>query len=157
MQKFITGETHILVSTSVVEVGVNIPNATVMIIEGAERFGLAQLHQLRGRVARSSTQAYCYLFVSKKKTASTDRLKALITAKNGFELAEEDLKLRGAGSLSGAAQSGLSDLAMEALKNLKLVEAARSEAQKIIASDPTLSSHPLLASALANTKTPHFE
>ena len=157
MQKFLTGETHILVSTSVVEVGVNIPNATVMIIEGAERFGLAQLHQLRGRVARSSEQAYCYLFVSKKKTASTERLKALVTAKNGFELAEEDLKLRGAGSLSGAAQSGLSDLAMEALKNLKLVEAARSEAQKIIASDSTLSSHPLLSAALTHTITPHFE
>lgn len=157
MQKFLANEIHILVSTSVVEVGVNVPNATVMIIEGAERFGLAQLHQLRGRVARSSAQAYCYLFVSKKKTASTERLKALVTAKNGFELAEEDLKQRGAGSLSGNMQSGLSDLAMEALKNLKLVEAARTEAQKIIASDPTLSSYPLLAQVLTKTLTHHFE
>lgn len=157
MNKFLSGETHILVSTSVVEVGVNIPNATVMVIEGAERFGLAQLHQLRGRVARSTTQAYCYLFTSKKKTASTERLKALVTAKNGFELAEQDLKLRGAGSLTGSMQSGLSDLAMEALKNLKLVEAARAEAAAIIAKDPTLSSHPLLRAHLSRVDTMHFE
>jgi len=157
MQEFLAGTIHILVSTSVVEVGVNVPNATVMVIEGAERFGLAQLHQLRGRVARSNDQAYCYLFTSKKKTASVGRLKALVTAKNGFELAEEDLKLRGAGSLTGSQQSGLSDLAMEALKNLKLVEAARSEAASIIASDPTLSSHPLLHNRLTHTDTHHFE
>lgn len=157
MQRFLSGTVHILVSTSVVEVGVNVPNATVMVIEGAERFGLAQLHQLRGRVARSSDQAYCYLFTSKKKTASTGRLTALVTAKNGFELAEEDLKLRGAGSLSGNMQSGLSDLAMEALKNLKLVEAARSEAQKIIEQDPKLSSHPALNERITHASSLHFE
>src|SRR6185436_3382252 len=103
----------ILVATSLVEVGVNVPNATVIIIEGAERFGLSQLHQLRGRVIRSNHQAYCYVFSESKSETSMERLKALKTAKNGFELAEFDLLQRGAGQLYGRKQWGLSDLAME--------------------------------------------
>ncbi|MEK7099768.1 MAG: ATP-dependent DNA helicase RecG, partial [Patescibacteria group bacterium] len=126
MDRFAKGSVDILVATSVVEVGVNVPNATVILIEGAERFGLAQLHQLRGRVIRSSQQAYCFVVPEKFSGNTKDRLKALVTAKNGFELAEYDLALRGSGELYGARQWGVSDIAMEALKNLKLVEAARS-------------------------------
>jgi ATP-dependent DNA helicase RecG len=132
MEKFAKHETDILVATSVVEVGVNVPNATMIIIEGAERFGLAQLHQLRGRVVRSSHQAYCFVFTDTNSAKSLDRLKALQTAKNGFELSELDLGLRGAGDLAGAKQWGITDLGMEAIKNLKMVEAARTEAKDII-------------------------
>jgi len=144
MQEFTDGKIHILCATSVVEVGVNVPNATVIIIEGAERFGLAQLHQLRGRVIRSSHQAYCYVFAEAKSEKTMERLKALKTAKNGFELAELDLTLRGAGELTGAKQWGMSDLAMEAIKNIKMVEAARTEAVKLIETDPELHDFPLL-------------
>ncbi len=159
MQQFATGEIDILVATSVVEVGVNVPNATMIVIEGAERFGLAQLHQLRGRVLRSSHQAYCYLFTDTKTKTPNKRLLALTQAKNGFELAELDLKLRGPGALSGAKQWGLSDLGMEALRNLKMVEAARAEAKKLLDQDPKLAHHPLLVAHLTNqtTKQIHFE
>jgi ATP-dependent DNA helicase RecG len=129
MKGFEDNDTQILVATSVVEVGVNVPNATTIIIEGAERFGLAQLHQLRGRVIRSNHQAYCHVFAETKSQKTKDRLKALKTAKNGFELAEHDLNLRGSGELYGRHQSGISDIAMEAIKNPKMVEAARNEAK----------------------------
>lgn len=156
MRAFLAHETDVLVATSVVEVGVNVPNATVIIIEGAERFGLAQLHQLRGRVVRSTHQAYCYVLTSEGQ--ENNRLKALAKAKSGFELAELDLKLRGPGELYGRSQSGLSDVGMEALKNLKLVEAARTEAEKLVAANPTLSKYPDLQNAigLQSTKV-HFE
>ncbi len=161
MADFVNGDTHILVATSVVEVGVNVPNATIIIIEGAERFGLAQLHQLRGRVLRSSHQAYCYLVAKTKAGIGMDRLKALANAKNGFELAEHDLKLRGAGSLAagnGAKQWGISDLGMEAIKNIKMVEAARKEATDLLLTDPLLTNYPLITSRLASTeKQIHFE
>src|SRR5690606_34848144 len=132
MNRFAQGETQILVSTSVVEVGVNVPNATVILIEGAERFGLAQLHQLRGRVLRSTYQVYCFLYSESKSDTTLTRLKALTTAKSGFELAEIDLQNRGTGELAGGKQWGISDLGMEAIKNIKMVEAARTEAQNII-------------------------
>lgn len=158
MTDFAEHKTDILVATSVVEVGVNVPNATIIMIEGSERFGLAQLHQLRGRVMRSSHQAYCYFVNAGKSQKSKDRLKALTTAKNGFELAEFDLKQRGAGELYGRSQSGLSDLGMEALKNIKLVEAAREEAKALIAVDPTLEEHPELHQQLKKKReTLHFE
>jgi ATP-dependent DNA helicase RecG len=144
MKDFKDGKIHILCATSVVEVGVNVPNATVIIIEGAERFGLAQLHQLRGRVQRSSHQAYCFVFTETTSQKSIDRLRALQTAKNGFELAELDLSARGAGELSGLKQWGVSDIAMEALKNQKMVEAARTEATRLIVLDPDLHTYPLL-------------
>ncbi len=156
MRAFLAHTTDVLVATSVVEVGVNVPNATVIVIEGAERFGLAQLHQLRGRVVRSTHQAYCFVLTS--EGGVTTRLKALEKAKNGFELSEMDLKLRGPGELYGRAQSGLSDLGMEALKNLKLVEAARTEAERIARDDPELTEHPALATAVAAQKDRlHFE
>jgi ATP-dependent DNA helicase RecG len=158
MGRFEKGLVHILVATSVVEVGVNVPNATIILIEGAERFGLAQLHQLRGRVMRSSYQPYCFLMVDKASSANNERLKAIVSAKNGFELAEKDLEIRGAGELYGRRQWGLSDIGMEALKNLKLVEAARTEASALIQKDPTLEKHvDLKARALETIKDLHFE
>jgi len=148
----------ILVATSVVEVGVNVENASLIVIEGAERFGLAQLHQLRGRVIRSNHQAYCYVFTDSQGEKIRERLKALVTAKNGFELAEFDLAQRGAGELAGAKQWGISDLGMEAIKNIKMVEAARKEAIEIIETDPTLSNFPLLKELLESVNTKiHFE
>ncbi len=158
MQDFAEHKIDILVSTSVIEVGVNIPNATVIIIEGAERFGLAQLHQLRGRVIRSTYQSYCYLFADAKSDKTIDRLKALTKATNGFELAELDLALRGAGLLGGDKQWGITDLGMEALKNIKMVEAARNEAIHLIEKDIDLKKSPLLAETLKNKNIKlHFE
>lgn len=139
MLRFNNHEIDVLVATSVVEVGVNVPNATNIIIEGAERFGLAQLHQLRGRVLRGTHQPYCFVVTESKSEKTRDRLKALATAKNGFELAEHDLTFRGSGELYGAKQSGLSDLGMEAIKNLKLVEAARNEARHLVETNPDFS------------------
>lgn len=139
MLRFNNHEIDVLVATSVVEVGVNVPNSTNIIIEGAERFGLAQLHQLRGRVLRGTHQPYCFVVTESKSEKTRDRLKALATAKNGFELAEHDLTFRGSGELYGAKQSGLSDLGMEAIKNLKLVEAARTEARYLVEQNPDLS------------------
>ncbi len=157
MKAFTEGSIKILVATSVVEVGVNVPNATIILIEGAERFGLSQLHQLRGRVLRSNHQAYCYLFTESKSQPTLDRLKALTKAANGFELAEHDLMLRGSGDLSGKKQWGVSDIGMEALKNLKLVEAARAEAKRIVESDVFLKKCPELQKALAERGEVHFE
>ncbi|MFA6397840.1 MAG: ATP-dependent DNA helicase RecG [Candidatus Paceibacterota bacterium] len=158
MKDFSEGNIDILCATSVVEVGVNVPNATIIIIEGAERFGLAQLHQLRGRVIRSEHQAYCYVFADTKTQRSLDRLKALKTAKNGFELSELDLSLRGAGELSGKKQWGISDLGMEAIKNLKMVEAARLEATELIKKDFDLKKYPKLKQIIGERKSDiHFE
>lgn len=158
MDIFKSGRIKILCATSVVEVGVNVPNATVIVIEGAERFGLSQLHQLRGRVMRSSHQAYCFAFTETNSQKSIDRLKALQTAKNGFELAELDLAQRGVGELSGMRQWGVSDVAMEALKNLKMVEAARTEAKRLIREDTELSQYPLLRKESdVRMKHAHFE
>ncbi len=158
MLSFAGGETDILVATSVVEVGVNVPNASLIIIEGAERFGLAQLHQLRGRVLRGTHQPYCFVFAESKSEKTIDRLLALKTAKNGFELAEFDLQQRGSGELYGRKQWGISDLAMEAIKNIKMVEAAREEASMIITNDPRLEKHPILKSHMETTNEKiHFE
>ncbi len=158
MNDFKSGQIHILCATSVVEVGLNVENATIIIIEGSERFGLAQLHQLRGRVMRSSFQAYCYAFTETNSSKSIERLKALQSAKNGFELAELDLSLRGAGELSGNQQWGISDIAMEALRNLKMVEAAREEATRLIDEDIELAKYPLLKKRLdVHSENAHFE
>ena len=157
MKRFYKGEIDILVATSVVEVGVNVPNATSIIIEGGERFGLTQLHQLRGRVLRSSDQAYCYVFAETKSKKSIERLKALQKAKDGFELAEWDLKLRGPGELSGNKQWGITDVGMEALKNIKMVEAARTEARLLIEKDPELKKYPLLAKYISSKTPTHME
>jgi ATP-dependent DNA helicase RecG len=159
MNDFKRGSIHILCATSVVEVGVNVPNATVILIEGAERFGLSQLHQLRGRVVRSNHQAYCYLYAESQGNKTLERLKALTTAKNGFELAEFDLKFRGAGELYGKKQWGISDVAMEAIKNIKMVEAARTEALRLVDQDDTFSRYPLLKRELEKRERQriHFE
>ncbi len=158
MKDFSEHQIDILVSTSVIEVGVNVPNATIIIIEGSERFGLAQLHQLRGRVIRSNHQSYCYLFANARTDKTIDRLKALTKAANGFELAELDLSLRGAGLLSGDKQWGITDLGMEAIKNIKMVEAARTEAIRIIEIDEDLKSSPYLSETLKDKNLKlHFE
>lgn len=158
MDRFLDNDIHILVATSVIEVGVNVPNATVIFIEGAERFGLAQLHQLRGRVIRSNHQAYCFVCATTRGPKTIERLKALSEAKSGFELAEFDLKIRGAGELYGYNQSGLTDIGMEALKNLKMVEAARHEAAEIVKTDPELNSFPLIQKRVeSKTSKLHFE
>lgn len=158
LSDFNQNKIQLLVATSVVEVGINVPNATIIVIEGAERFGLAQLHQLRGRVIRSSHQSYCLVFTESRTQKTVSRLRALAGAKNGFELAEYDLKIRGAGKLGGAKQWGVSDLGMEALKNIKMVEAARTEAQKIITEDREINHCPALRDKTnKQQKNIHFE
>jgi len=144
MTDFKNKKFDILVSTSVVEVGVDVPNATCMIIEGSERFGLAQLHQFRGRVGRGRDQAYCFLFTDSRSQKTRQRLSAILKAKNGFELAEKDLSIRGPGSLYGIKQWGLPDVAMENLTNLKLVEKTRESAKTLLYKDPNLNNCPFL-------------
>ena len=157
MEDFLNKKSDILVATSVVEVGVNIPNATVIIIEHADRFGLAQLHQLRGRVGRAEHQSYCYLFTESTGESTQARLKALVTAKNGFELAEKDMLARGIGALVDGKQWGLSDLAMEAIKNPKLVEIARDEARRLVESDPNLTNYQTLRTVIEEREKVHME
>jgi ATP-dependent DNA helicase RecG len=149
MEDFRAGKSDILVATSVIEVGIDIPNASVILIENAERFGLAQLHQFRGRVGRAEHQSYCFLFPGEGASPENLRLDALEKSASGFEIAEADLALRGPGSFFGTRQSGLPDVAMENITNLKLVELARKEAGDILATDPSLEHHPLLRAALA--------
>lgn len=143
MQKFVDGKLDILVSTTVVEVGVDVPNTTVMMIESADHFGLAQLHQLRGRVGRSQHQGYCYLMMSDSKEPS-QRLKAMESSDNGFELAELDLKLRGPGAIYGTMQHGSLDLRVAKLTEVKLISAARNSAQKFIDKKEDLAKYPHL-------------
>lgn len=131
MEKFLIGDIDILVSTTVVEVGVDVPNATVMIIEGADRFGLAQIHQLRGRVGRGAHQGYCFLITSESSLANP-RLNAIKTSNSGFELAEADLKLRGPGAIYGTIQHGILDLKVAKLTDAKLIAAARKGAAEFI-------------------------
>lgn len=157
MKDFYDHEIDILVATSVVEVGVNVPNATSIIIEGAERFGLSQLHQLRGRVMRSSHQPYCYLFADAKSDKTKERMTVFTKAKNGFELAEYDLELRGTGELTGLKQWGISDIGMEALRNKKLVEAAQRSAKELLVQDPELTHYPLLKGIVKTYENTHFE
>jgi ATP-dependent DNA helicase RecG len=147
MREFKQGRLDVLVSTSVVEVGVDVPNATIMLIEGADRFGLAQLHQFRGRIGRGADQSYCFLAASDDSTAR-GRLQTLAKTDDGFALAEADLKFRGPGEFFGVKQSGMSDLAMTALADPELVKKARLAARTIMKSDPTLKKHPLLRELL---------
>ena len=144
MTAFTEHKIDILVATSVVEVGVNVPNATVILIEGAERFGLAQLHQLRGRVMRSSHPPFCFLLPDTTSAISLKRLKTLEKSSDGFKLAEADLQSRGAGDLYGHKQWGVSDVGMEALTNPRLIEAARTEAQNLVQKEPNLSAYKAL-------------
>jgi len=157
MAEFAANKINILVATSVVEVGINVPNATVILIEGAERFGLAQLHQLRGRVQRSSNPPFCFLLPETKGDLAMKRLKALEKSSDGFKLAEADLETRGAGDLSGLRQWGVTDLGMEALRNTKLIKAARDEAFALIERDPELTKNAALRERISATETPHSE
>ncbi|WP_026210329.1 ATP-dependent DNA helicase RecG [Flexithrix dorotheae] len=140
MQRFIKKETQIMVATTVIEVGVNVPNASVMIIENAEKFGLAQLHQLRGRVGRGADQSYCLLMTSFKLSKEGKiRIDTMVRTNNGFELADVDLKLRGPGDLSGTQQSGVLDLKFADLgKDGKIIQEARNLAKRILEADATL-------------------
>jgi ATP-dependent DNA helicase RecG len=147
MSAFRDGQIDILVATSVVEVGIDVPNATVMLIEGADRFGLAQLHQFRGRVGRGEHQSYCLLLAEKSGATSDERLRVIESSQDGFRLAEEDLKLRGPGEFFGTRQSGLPDLKIAKLSDVKLLEEARATAQDLFNRDPSLGQpeHQLLA------------
>jgi ATP-dependent DNA helicase RecG len=149
MRRFKAREFDILVSTSVVEVGVDIQNATIMMIEGADRFGLAQLYQFRGRVGRGEHQSYCFLMADKAQDAAKARLKAILEAKNGFELAEKDLALRGPGQFFGDVQTGLPDVAMSALQDPELVKHSREAAVQLTKEDPSLKTYPLLKAKMA--------
>lgn len=147
MRKFKDGEYHILVSTSVVEVGIDIPNATVMMIEGANRFGLSQLHQFRGRVGRGQHKSYCLLLADAASDVAEERLQAIVNTTDGFKLAEIDLKLRGPGEFFGTRQSGDPELRLVSIGDTDLLAMARDQAQKIFARDASLSApeHKLLA------------
>ena len=151
MRKFRAGELDILVATPVVEVGIDVPNATVMLIEGADRFGLAQLHQFRGRVGRGDQRSYCILVAESPSPEGRERLALLERTQDGFLLAEEDLRLRGPGEFFGIRQSGLPDLRMAKLSDMRLLELARSEAIRMFKQDPELShpEHQLLANEVA--------
>ena len=148
MRDFKNKKVNILVSTSVVEVGVDVPNATVMAIEGAERFGLAQLHQFRGRVGRAQYQSYCFLFADSPAKKTNLRLRAMMAVENGFELAEKDLEIRGPGDFSGQRQWGIPDLIMDSLRDVFLVEKTRNAAKEILIQDPRLKNYPLLQNRL---------
>jgi len=145
MGRFARNEAQILVATTVIEVGVNVPNASVMIIEGAERFGLSQLHQLRGRVGRGAEQSFCILVTNNKLSNETrQRIEVMCRTTDGFEIAEADLRLRGPGDLEGTQQSGLAfDLKVASLaKDGQILETARNWAKEIIERDPMLEAQP---------------
>ena len=149
MRRFVAGEIQVLVATAVVEVGVDVPNASVMMIEGAERFGLAQLHQFRGRVGRGAAQSYCLLLSDDPSDAARERLALVARIQNGFELASEDMRIRGMGELMGPRQHGISDVAMEALEQPELLSEVRQEAERILESDPSFGNHAVLKAAIA--------
>jgi ATP-dependent DNA helicase RecG len=141
MQRFLNRETQIMVATTVIEVGVNVPNASVMVIENAERFGLSQLHQLRGRVGRGAEQSFCILITGHKLSSeSKQRISVMCETNDGFVIAEQDLKLRGPGDIQGTQQSGVVNLRLaDLVHDGKILEVARSTAQNLIESDPSLS------------------
>ncbi len=141
MKDFKNKKFDILVSTSVIEVGIDIPNATVMMIEGADRFGLAQLHQFRGRVGRGKKQSYCLLLTDSKSKTTIERINAMVKYDSGFKLSEIDLKLRGPGDFSGVRQWGIPDFMMSSLNNIEMIKEAKEASEEIF---PLLEKHPLL-------------
>ena len=149
MKSFDAGDIQVLVATAVVEVGVDVPNATVMMIEGADRFGLAQLHQFRGRVGRGAASSHCLLLADDPSHATLERLQLVTSITDGFKLAEEDMRIRGMGQLLGARQHGMTDLAMEGLRQPELLSEVRQEAERVLAADPGLTRHPALARAIS--------
>jgi ATP-dependent DNA helicase RecG len=138
MRHFRAGHVDILVSTSVVEVGIDVPNASTILVEGADRFGLSQLHQFRGRVGRDKTQGYCILIPESLSSEVKNRLQLMEEIHDGFALAEKDLELRGPGEFFGTHQSGLPELKVAKLSNLGLLELARREAMTLFQNDPNL-------------------
>jgi ATP-dependent DNA helicase RecG len=141
MGAFYAGETDLLVSTVLIEVGVNVPNATVMLIENAERFGLAQLHQLRGRVGRGSAQSYCILITENGSEEAASRARVMVSTDDGFAIAEKDLELRGPGDFFGLKQHGIPQLRIANLaKHVKALRAVKAEAERLLADDPLLAS-----------------
>lgn len=141
MARFESGEIDLLISTVLVEVGIDVPNATVMIVENADRFGLAQLHQLRGRVGRGSERGICVMFADPSTEEARERMDAVKKHEDGFSLAEADLRIRGEGSIFGARQSGLPDLKLARLtRDFELIRKARAEAQRLLGNDPDLES-----------------
>jgi ATP-dependent DNA helicase RecG len=157
MSDFQNNKIQILVATSLVEVGVNIPNANTMIIEDAQHFGLSQLHQLRGRIGRGDKESTCYIFSDSKNDKSFERLKNFANTLDGFKLAEIDFETRGAGSLISKNQSGMSDIAMEALKNIKLVEISKKYARDIVKNDPKLNNFYILKKKIDALEDIHLE
>ncbi|MFA5358350.1 MAG: ATP-dependent DNA helicase RecG [Patescibacteria group bacterium] len=157
MRDFSAGKINILVSTSVVEVGVDVPNATVMMIEGADRFGLAQLHQFRGRVGRGQDQSYCFLFSQTENDFSKERLAALVSSSDGFKLAEQDLRFRGPGETLGTVQSGMPDLHLANLFDFAIIKQAREWSERIIAWDPDLQKNPNLKQKIGDLEDIHLE
>lgn len=153
INKFKANYINILVTTPVVEVGIDVPNATVMMIESAERFGLAQLHQLRGRVGRGEYKSYCLLFTDSNSQNSIKRLKSLEKIHVGFELAQIDLQMRGQGEIFGLKQSGFDSLKIANLSDQKLISSVQNEAREILKSDPNLNTYPGLKQKLAQTRS----
>lgn len=151
MEDFKDNKINVLVSTSVVEVGIDVPNATIMLIEGAERFGLSQLHQFRGRVGRGEHQSYCFLFTGTLSEEGQTRMKAMEAHSSGFKLAEIDLQLRGPGEIYGLKQSGIPDLKMATLSDSTTIEKARAAAIQIIEKDPLLKNYPQLAEKIVES------
>jgi len=149
MSAFVRGDTQVLVATAVVEVGVDVPNATVMLIEGAERFGLAQLHQFRGRVGRGAGESHCLLLSDDSSQAVIDRLELVKRIHDGFRLALEDMRIRGMGELMGPHQHGISDVAMQALEQPELLSEVRQEVERVLEADPGFERHPALNEAIA--------
>lgn len=151
MRRFARGELDILVSTSVIEVGIDVPNATVILIEGAERFGLAQLHQFRGRVGRGGHPSYCLLIANSSAPEARERLQAIESTLDGFVLAQKDLEMRGPGDFLGTRQAGFPELRLASVTELRLVESARQAAQRLFKDDPQLAhpDHRLLARQVA--------
>ena len=140
MEEFLNHDTDVLVSTTVIEVGVNVPNATVMLIEDAQRFGLAQLHQLRGRVGRGEALSYCFLICQSDSETAKERNRIMCRSSDGFEIAEADLRLRGPGEIFGTRQHGLPELHLsDLIRHGDVLEKAKEAAKKIIEEDPTLS------------------
>ena len=154
MERFKQGKTQIMVATTVIEVGVDVPNATVMVIENAERFGLSQLHQLRGRVGRGGEQSYCILMTKDNLSyTSQERIRTMCATTDGFEIAEADLRLRGPGDIQGLQQSGVLDLKLASIVDDEpLVSATRNEVRDLLAADPTLGQHPLLQRYIEHSK-----
>src|SRR6266850_354695 len=147
MQRFVSGEVQVLVATAVVEVGVDVPNASVMMIEGADRFGLAQLHQFRGRVGRGAAESHCLLLADDPSDSGLERLQLVARIKDGFVLASEDMNRRGIGQLMGPRQHGLTDAAMDALRQPKLLDEVRDEVVQLFAEDHGFEGHPLIKAA----------